>query len=176
MWHGKRKLRNVPGQRESCRRRIEQTAPDHRGCKMPNPHDVVHIDREVLHGGFPPPRCMEGFRKLRRSSKHFKEGRVKEVACKTSRGSITGFSCYLAAGLRCCGWVHLASWTTKRSSPGAVAGMLPVPVSAVHWPWLSRIRALVLSESSDRTHCRSVVELAACGQGPFGAQGRWWQR
>ena len=37
---------------------------------------------------------MEGLRrhrKLRRSGKHVKEGRVKEVACETPRGSITGF-------------------------------------------------------------------------------------
>ena len=74
----------------------------------------------------------------------------------------------LAAGSRCCGWVHLASWTTKGSSLGAVAEISPVPASAVHWPWLSRIRAPMLSGSSDRTHCRSVVELAARGQGPSG--------
>ena len=51
----------------------------------------------------------------------------------------------LAAGSRCCGWVHLASWATKGSSPGAVAEISPVPASAVHWPWLSRIRAPMLS-------------------------------
>ena len=77
MWHGKRELRDAPGEGEPCRRRIEQAAPDHGGRKVPYAHDVVHIDREVVHGGFPPPRCMEGLRRQReprRSGKHFKEG------------------------------------------------------------------------------------------------------
>ena len=98
MWHGKRELRDVSGQGESCRRRIEQAASDHRGRKVPYARDVVHRDREVVHGGFPPPRRMEGLRRQReprRSGKHFKEGRVKEVAYETPGGSITGFPCPL---------------------------------------------------------------------------------
>ena len=43
---------------------------------------------------------MEGLRRqreLRRSGKHFKEGRVKEVAYESPGGSITGFPCPLSS-------------------------------------------------------------------------------
>ena len=48
---------------------------------------------------------MEGLRRqreLRRSGKHFEEGRVKEVANKTPGATIqASFACFLAAGSRC---------------------------------------------------------------------------
>ena len=61
---------------------------------MPYAHNMVHIDREVVHGGFPPPRCMEGLRRQREprsSGKHFEEDRLKKVANEAPVSSNTGF-------------------------------------------------------------------------------------
>ena len=93
---------------------------------MPNTHDVVHIDREVMHGGFPPPRCMEGLRrhrKLRRSGKHFKEGWVKEVAYETPRGSITGFPRTLPGGRIALLWLGALGFVDHKR--GAALVQLP---------------------------------------------------
>ena len=80
------------GKGEPCWRGIEQ-APDHAGRKAPHAHDMVHIDREVVHGSFPPPRHMEGLcwqREPSSSGKHFKEGGIKKVADEAPEGSNTG--------------------------------------------------------------------------------------
>ena len=61
---------------------------------MPHAHDMVHIDREVVHGSFPPPRHMEGLcwqREPSSSGKHFKEDGIKKVADEAPGGSNTGF-------------------------------------------------------------------------------------
>ena len=83
MRHGKRELRNAPSKGEPCWGGIEQASPDHRGCQVPHAHDMVHIDREVVHDSFPPPRHMEGLRWQREpssSGKHFKEDGIEKVA------------------------------------------------------------------------------------------------
>ena len=71
---------------------------DRASCARPwgtrNAHDMVHIDREVVHGSFPPPRYMEGLcwqREPSSSGKHFEEDGIKKVANEAPGGSNTGF-------------------------------------------------------------------------------------
>ena len=99
MGHGKRELRDTPGKGEPCWRGIEQAAPDHGGSKVPHARDMVHIEREVVHGSFPPPRHMEGLcwqREPSSSGKHFEEDGIKKVANEAPGGSNTGFIRHVA--------------------------------------------------------------------------------
>ena len=90
MRHGKCELRDVSGKGESCWGGIEQAGR----CKVLYAHDMVHIDREVVHSSFPPPRHMEELcwqREPSSCSQHFKQNGVKKVADEALGGSNTGF-------------------------------------------------------------------------------------
>ena len=79
---------------EPCWGGIEQASPDHSRCKVLHAHGMVHIDRKIAHGSFPPPRHMEGLRWQREpssSGKHLKEDGIEKVADEGPGGSNTGF-------------------------------------------------------------------------------------